>query len=116
MQKLILTILLCLTLIDAFSIQQNSPQGIPLPLVIESDGAVVIESINLDRIPTTTSTQTGGIFVYLNLFRLSAPNTHLKLWAELLIVVLITVREESVLQEISILTHLLIIFLIKLTV
>jgi hypothetical protein len=100
MQRFILAIISCSTLTNCFSIESNSPKGIPLPLVIVADGGVVIESVNLDRIPSTTSTQTGGILVQFNLLRLSALNTHLKLWAESLTAILIFVQEESVLQEI----------------
>ena len=42
MQRLVLTILLCITITHTFHIEQKAPQGIPLPLVIEVDGGVVI--------------------------------------------------------------------------
>lgn len=69
----ILLTLFTIHLVSTATFHTLSPNSVPLPLVINYDGLVVLEALTLDRIPSPSNTRTNGTLVLLNLARPSAP-------------------------------------------
>lgn len=70
-KRIILSLLLTVTLISAFNLQQQSPNSFPLHVQVGIRGSIEIESVTLDRLPTTKNTTATGLFVNNNLHRIS---------------------------------------------
>jgi len=62
-KRIILSLLLAVPLISAFNIEQPSSNNFQLPVQIGIRGSIEIESVTLDRVPTTNNTTATGVFV-----------------------------------------------------
>ena len=62
-KRIILSLLLAVPLISAFNLHQLSPNSFPLPVQVGIRGSIEIESVTLDRLPTTKNTTATGLFV-----------------------------------------------------